>query len=175
MENLHLQPTSCEAQSPSRLREVQETPPFSSQSDAPQMNLSTCPQTVLRASSCCMPLPVSSSLDRMLATRSQGASPVDVTAGQQSAPWSQTRIKETRRQCANFFLSSLSFLWYYPFAQRTSISRRPPPAEALEQTAATLSHIPFSTTDRTGPTRLARGRPSISAAQLLRRQAPAVF
>jgi len=59
MGNLHLQPTSSEAQSPSRLREVQETPPFRSKLDAPQMNRSTCPQTVPRASSCCMPLPVS--------------------------------------------------------------------------------------------------------------------
>jgi hypothetical protein len=49
-----------------------------------------------------MLLPVSSSLDRMLATRSRGASSADVTAGLHSAPWSKTWIKETRETMRKF-------------------------------------------------------------------------
>jgi hypothetical protein len=78
------------------------------------MYLFTCPQTVLRASSCSMLLPVSSSLDRMLATGSRGASPVDVTAGQQSVPWSQRVIKETRETMRKFLFIFAFFFVVLP-------------------------------------------------------------
>lgn len=61
-----------------------------------------------------MPLPVSSSLDRTPTTRSQGASPADVNAGQQSAPWSQTWIKETRETMRKFLFIFAFFFVVLP-------------------------------------------------------------
>ena len=61
-----------------------------------------------------MPLPVSSSLDRMLVTRSHKASLADVTAGQQSVPWSQTWIKETRETMRKFLFIFAFFFVVLP-------------------------------------------------------------
>src|ERR1700691_2398316 len=78
------------------------------------MDLSTCPQTVPRASSRSILLPVSLSLDRMLATGSRGASPAHVTAGQQSVPWSLTAIKETRETMRKFLFIFAFFFVVLP-------------------------------------------------------------
>src|SRR3984885_16051971 len=77
------------------------------------MNLSTCPQTVPRASSRSMWLPVSSSLDGMPAAR-RGASPADTTTGQQSVPGSPTGIKETRETMRKFLLIFAFFFVVLP-------------------------------------------------------------
>src|ERR1700733_212485 len=77
------------------------------------MNPSTCPQTVPRASSRSMRLPVSSSLDGMPAA-SRGASLGDITSGQQSLPGSPTGIEETRETMRKFLLIFAFFFVVLP-------------------------------------------------------------
>ena len=77
------------------------------------MYLFTCPQTVPRASSRSMRLPVSSSLDGMPAA-SRGASLGDITSGQQSLPGSPTGIEETRETMRKFLLIFAFFFVVLP-------------------------------------------------------------